>query len=151
MAALQTLSTAVLQLQPVRGLQQQLIAQATSKPCHGALSSSMKRSKQGRLKVDEQLFTLLPAGGVEVYAAPQGVVLDAQALVATSLSQHQQQQQVPSAGGAELRSPAGEVVLANKLASSMRLDTTEQVSCCVRRAQACCRTRGCSCSQPVQP
>lgn len=100
MAALQALSTAVLQLEPVQGLQQQLVAQATGRPCHGQLTASIKRQKLGRLRVEQLLYTLLPAGGLDVYAAPAGVVLDAQALVQTALvgsalaaRQQQQQQQ----------------------------------------------------------
>lgn len=108
MAALQSLSTATLQLEPVLGLQRQLIEQATGKPCHGQLTCSMKRQRLGRLRVDQQLYTLLPCGGVDVYAAPQGLALDAKVIVQTALStssslpgaqQQQLQQQAAAAGG----------------------------------------------------
>jgi len=148
MAALQSLSTATLQLQSVPGLQQQLISQATGRSCHGQLTFSSKRAKLGRLRVDQQLFSLQPSGGVEVFAAPQGVVLDARLLVQTALNQQQQQhlqqlqqakagtqqqqqqqQQQESVGGGADVVPAAEGHLAQRLSSSMRLEISEQVGC----------------------
>lgn len=86
MPALQSLTSTVLQLHPVHGLQLQLIQQATGKPCHGRLTASSKRSKVGRLKVEQQLYRLLPDGGIEVFAMPDNLGDDARALVETSIA-----------------------------------------------------------------
>eukprot|EP00878_Enallax_costatus_P015900 GHUV01016668.1.p1 GENE.GHUV01016668.1~~GHUV01016668.1.p1 ORF type:complete len:406 (+),score=104.06 GHUV01016668.1:266-1483(+) len=154
MSALQSLTSTVLQLHPVQGLQLQLIQQATGKPCHGRLTASSKRSKVGRLKVEQQLYRLLPDGGVEVFAMPENIGLDARALVETSLansklaemmdavavaagqpgsvggSQLQTgQQQAEGTGAVAAAAEAGAGAggdLAKKLGSSMRLEMSEQ-------------------------
>lgn len=147
LSALQLLTNTVLQLQPVQGLQLQLITQTTGKPCHGQMTANSKRSKVGRLKVEQQLYRLLPDGGIEVFAFPEGLGADARALVETSLATSKLaamqaavaaapavqpssgiQQQLPQQGPG---AAAGED-LAKKLGSSMRLDVSEQV-----RLQVC--------------
>jgi hypothetical protein len=144
MCALQSLCTASLQLQPVPGLQQQLISQATGHSCHGQLTFISRRAKLGRLRVDQQLCRLLPDGGVHTFAAPQGVVLDARSLVQSALGQQVQQGQGAQAGNQQQQqqgqvakqeaaaAAAGSsegvgVQLAQKLSTSMRLDISEQV------------------------
>lgn len=168
LAALQCLSTASLQLQAVPGLQQQLISQATGHSCHGQLTFSSRRSKLGRLRVDQQLYRLLPAGGVEVFAAPQGVVLDARTLVQSALTsqkQQQQLQQLHAAGKPQQQQsqqqqqqstaaaeavPGGDAVAdgvqlaTQKLSSSMRLEISEQV-----RTATACELQMCSCIRSV--
>lgn len=128
------------------GLQQQLISQATGHSCHGQLTFSSRRAKLGRLRVDQQLYRLLPSGVVTVFAAPQGVVLDARTLVQSALSVHQLQQlqagkqqrskqDASAAAAAATGGGAGaggegqdsEGQLAKKMSSSMRLEVSEQV------------------------
>ena len=153
LSALQSLSTASLELQAVPPLQQQLISQATGNSCHGQLTFSSKRARLGRLRVDQQLFRLLPSGGVEVFAAPQGVVLDARTLVQSALGQQQQQQQVQTAGAGDKQQqlqqqdgPGGSAggagaaadgQMGKMLASSMRLDVSEQVRGCTDANGSC--------------
>lgn len=144
LAALQCLSTASLQLQSVPGLQQQLISQTTGHSCHGQLTFSSRRAKLGRLRVDQQLYRLLPSGGVTCFAAPQGVALDARTLVQSALNVRQLQQlqagkqgskqdasaaAAPAAGGGAGAGGEGdsEGQLAKKMSSSMRLEVSEQV------------------------
>jgi hypothetical protein len=150
MSALQTLSSMVLQLHPLQGLQQELITKATGHSCHGQITASSKRARVGRLKVEQQLYALLPDGGVQVFAAPEGAAVDAKLLVESSLVQQQQQQQqrqqkqqqrqqqagdavqaAPAAGGA-VATAAGAAAaagdeLAQKISRSMRLEVSEQV------------------------
>jgi hypothetical protein len=139
----------VLQLHPLQGLQQELITKATGRVCHGQITASSKRARVGRLRVEQQLYALLPDGGVEVFAAPEGAAVDAKVLVESSLVQQQVQQQqkqrqqqqqqqageaaqaVPSAGTA-VAAAAGAAAaagdeLAVKISSSMRLEVSEQV------------------------
>ncbi|WIA16289.1 hypothetical protein OEZ85_012992 [Tetradesmus obliquus] len=148
MSALQTLSSMVLQLHPLQGLQQELITKATGHSCHGQITASSKRARVGRLKVEQQLYSLLPDGGVQVFAAPEGAAVDAKLLVESSLVQQQQQQwqqkqqqrqqqagdavqAAPAAGGA-VAAAAGAAAaaagdeLAQKISSSMRLEVSEQ-------------------------
>jgi hypothetical protein len=144
MSALQSLSSMVLQLHPLQGLQQELVSKATGRSCHGQLTASSKRARVGRLKVEQQLYALLPDGGVEVFAAPEGAAVDARLLVETSLVQqqlHQKQQQkqqkqqhgegsaqaaAPAAAAAAAAAGAGDE-LSQKISSSMRLEVSEQV------------------------
>eukprot|EP00879_Flechtneria_rotunda_P009501 GHRR01009945.1.p1 GENE.GHRR01009945.1~~GHRR01009945.1.p1 ORF type:complete len:258 (+),score=87.72 GHRR01009945.1:1676-2449(+) len=137
LAALFSLSNTVLQLHSVHGLQFNFITQATGKPCHGQLVVSSKRSKLGRLKVDQQLYTLQQHGGVEVHAAPDGLVVDARALVETAIGkqlqrqqlheQHQNQQDYAVAAAAAPGGAGGAAEdLSKKLGSSMRLEVSDQ-------------------------
>lgn len=127
------------------GLQQQLISQATGHSCHGQLTFSSRRAKLGRLRVDQQLYRLLPSGGVACFAAPQGVALDARTLVQSALSVHQLQQLqagkqgskegvLAAAAAAAAGGGAGvggegdsEGQVAKKMSRSMRLEVSEQV------------------------
>jgi hypothetical protein len=143
----------------VPGLQQQLISQATGHSCHGQLTFSSRRVKLGRLRVDQQLYRLLPSGGVAVFAAPQGVVLDAQTLVQSALSVQQLQQRQAGKQGGQQEAPAAaaagaaagagagvggegdsEGQLAKKMSSSMRLEVSEQVWLAAKEGieAACC-------------
>jgi hypothetical protein len=146
MSALQSLSSMVLQLHPLQGLQQELLNKAVGRTCHGQITASSKRARVGRLKVEQQLYALLPGGGVEVFAAPEGAAVDARLLVKTSLvqqqlQQKQQQQQkqqlseasvqaAPAAAAAVAVGAAGGAgdELSQKISSSMRLEVSEQVS-----------------------
>lgn len=94
-----------------------------------------------------------------MFAAPQGVVLDARTLVQSALSQQQlqqlqavrvgkqaQQQEPAAAGGA---GDAAEGQLAKKLSSSMRLDISEQVRNARMKVQSSVQASP-ACSWPLQ-
>jgi hypothetical protein len=155
MSALQSLSSMVLQLHPLQGLQQELVSKATGRSCHGQLTASSKRARVGRLKVEQQLYALLPDGDVEVFAAPEGAAVDARLLVETSLvqqqlqqkqqQQQQQQKQQPGGGSAQAAAPAAAAAaaaagagdeLSQKISSSMRLEVSEQVGQSIATAAA---------------
>jgi len=90
-SAVQAFCSTTLQLQDLSDLQQQLVSTATGKLCHGQLTASSKRLRLGRLKVQQQLYTALPDGGLDVFAAPDGLILTPQLLVQTTLSDQQLQ------------------------------------------------------------
>jgi hypothetical protein len=146
MSALQSLSSMVLQLHPLQGLQQELLSKATGRSCHGQLTASSKRARVGRLKVEQQLYALLPDAGIEVFAAPEGAAVDARLLVETALvqqklqqkQQQQKQQQQPAEATAQAAPAAAAAAvgavggsgdeLSQKISSSMRLEVSEQVN-----------------------
>lgn len=84
-SAVQAFCSTTLQLQPLSDLQKHLINTATGRACHGQLAASSKRLRVGRLKVQQQLYALLPGGGVDVFAAPDEIMMTPQMLVQTGL------------------------------------------------------------------
>jgi hypothetical protein len=94
LCALHTAASALLELQPLTPLQRQLAAAAPADalprprpPPHGRLRFAAKR-RSGRLRAEQQYYSLLADGSVEAYAPPAEALAapDARALVATALA-----------------------------------------------------------------
>jgi hypothetical protein len=146
LAALRTLSGMTLRLAPLPPLRRQLAASAAARPVHGALMSSTRRLRAGRLCAEQQLYELLPDGRVAVFALPPGTSLDARSLVESALQVQQVQLPAskgeggaaatllpphtvpPDAGVGKNQSPDDAAELARRFGGSMRLEISEQVS-----------------------
>ncbi|KAF8065616.1 ELP5 [Scenedesmus sp. PABB004] len=140
LAALTSLASTTLALAPMGGLQELVAKAADKRPCHGRLTASTRRARVGRLRVEAQLFRLLPGGGVEAFAAPDGALLDARQLVETTLAAGQlaavreaaaataaaQRQQTPGGAAAAAAHGTAAAELAKQLGGSMRLDVSAQ-------------------------
>ena len=74
-AALSSLCTASLQLQPIQGLMKEVAARSRGKQGgpHGQLQLHLKRHT-GRVRVESELFTLQQDGGLHTFAVPQGAI-----------------------------------------------------------------------------
>lgn len=74
-AALTSLCTASLQLQPIQGLQKEIAALSRGKQGgpHGQLQLRLKRHT-GRVRVEAELYTLQQDGGLHTFAVPQEAI-----------------------------------------------------------------------------
>jgi len=76
LAALTSICTASMLLQPIQGLQKDMAAMTKGKHTwapHGLLQLHLKRHT-GRVRVESELYSLSQGGGIETDAAPQEVI-----------------------------------------------------------------------------
>ena len=76
LAALTSVCTASMLLQPIQGLQKDMAAMTKGKHTrapHGLLQLNLKRHT-GRVRVESELYSLSQGGGIETDAAPQEVI-----------------------------------------------------------------------------
>ena len=74
-AALTSVCSATLLLQPIQGLQKEMAALSRGQqgPPHGQLHLHLKR-QTGRVRVEAELYSLQAQGGLDCFAPPQEVI-----------------------------------------------------------------------------
>ena len=100
LSALKSQATHILQLQPLSPLQRQLLATATGVNPHGQIRCCSRRARSGRLRVEQQCYSLSPGGGLVVLQPLAGFKVEVAALVNGQGSKEQRQKQEGVATGA---------------------------------------------------
>ncbi|DBB15808.1 TPA: hypothetical protein ACH3X3_004005 [Trebouxia sp. C0006] len=132
LAALTSMCTASMLLQPIQGLQKDMAAMTKGKHTwapHGLLQLHLKRHT-GRVRVESELYSLSQGGGIETDAAPQEVIT-AQLLAAHNVgrleAQHDKRQEAQERQ-AQAEEEAGLALLTRQ--AGMKLTLTQKVHIC---------------------
>lgn len=132
LAALTSVCTASMLLQPIQGLQKDMAAMTKGKHTwapHGLLQLHLKRHT-GRVRVESELYSLSQGGGIETDAAPQEVIT-AQLLAAHNVgrleSQHDKRQEAQERQ-AQAEEEAGLALLTRQAGMKLTLTQEEQLA-----------------------
>ncbi|DBA68866.1 TPA: hypothetical protein ACH3X2_013345 [Trebouxia sp. C0005] len=129
LAALTSVSTASMLLQPIQGLQKDMAAMTKGKHTwspHGLLQLHLKR-RTGRVRVESELYSLSQGGGIETDAAPQEVIT-AQLLAAHNVSRLESQHDKAQERQAQAEEEAGLALLTKQAGMKLTLTQKEQLA-----------------------